>query len=247
MPQSPLILLYRDENFLFIHKPAGIPFHSEDDVEGIVSIVRTAYQNETLFPVHRLDKVTSGVMVFARNPSSNRKLSALFEQRKVRKVYIALSDFKPKKKQGWIKGDMVKARGGSYKMLRTNDNPAITYFYSKKFSEHERVYFFVLVPKTGKTHQLRVAMKSLGSAILGDERYKGSGHARACLHAYGIQFTLEGKDYVVVDQRLDDDLFYGALGLDGCREWVNECGEDWLKDALNAEGKYSSLQVDSKK
>jgi len=235
MPQSPLTLLHRDEDFLFIHKPDGVPFHTEDDVEGFVSIVRNAYHDETLFPVHRLDKVTSGVMVFARNQVANRKLSTLFEQRKVKKVYVALSNLKPKKKQGWVKGDMVKARGGSYKMLRTTEKPAITRFYSKRSLEHEGVYVFVLEPKTGKTHQLRVAMKSLGSPILGDVRYKSSVHTRTCLHAYGIQFSLDGKFYAVVDHQLDDELFVAVLGSESCQDWVKACSEDWLRDALNAE------------
>lgn len=204
LPHTTFTLLSRCDDLLFIHKPPGIPFHSEEALEGIVSIVRSAFPEETLFPVHRLDKVTSGVMVFARNPEANRNISILFAERKVKKVYVAISDMKPKKKQGIVKGDMSKARDGSYKLQRSTDNPAITRFVSGKMTSVHPRYGFVLAPKTGKTHQLRVMMKSLGSPILGDLRYKGTPHERACLHAAGLAFNYNNIDHAVIDDNIDD-------------------------------------------
>ncbi len=204
LPKTTFTVLSRCDDLLFIHKPSGIPFHSEETLEGIVSIVRSAFPKETLFPVHRLDKVTSGVMVFARNPEANRNISKLFAERKIKKVYVAVSDKKPKKKQGTVKGDMSKARDGSYKLQRSTENPAITRFLSGKMTSAQPRYGFVLAPKTGKTHQLRVMMKSLGSPILGDLRYKGAPHERACLHAAGLAFNYNNIDHAVIDDHIDD-------------------------------------------
>ena len=83
---------------------------------------------------------------------------------------------------------MGKARNGSYRLLRTLDNPAITRFWSRlDTSFGERL--FLLKPHTGKTHQLRVAMKSLGAPIFGDTRYGGDEADRTYLHAWALEFN----------------------------------------------------------
>lgn len=217
LPHTTFTVLSRCDDLLFIHKPSGIPFHSEEALEGIVSIVRSAFPKETLFPAHRLDKVTSGVMVFARNSDANRNISMLFADRKVQKLYIAISDMKPKKKQGTVKGDMSKARDGSYKLQRSTENPAITRFLSGRMTSVQPRYGFVLAPRTGKTHQLRVMMKSLGSPILGDLRYKGSPHERACLHAAGLAFNYKGIDHIVIDDHIDDASLNAWFLSDQCQ------------------------------
>ena len=86
---------------------------------------------------------------------------------------------------------MQKSRNGCYQLCRSHNNPAITYFTSHTLAPHLRAY--VLQPKTGKTHQLRVAMKSLGSPILGDVRYGGTPAARTYLHAQRLAFDWQGQ------------------------------------------------------
>jgi tRNA pseudouridine32 synthase / 23S rRNA pseudouridine746 synthase len=138
--------------------------------------------------VHRLDKMTSGLLLLARTPQANRALSMSFAERQVSKQYLALSDCKPKKKQGWIKGDMQKGRGGSWLLTRSLENPAISWFDSTPVREGLRL--FRIKPQTGKTHQIRVAMKSIGAPILGDARYGGSPAERGYLHAWRLDFVL---------------------------------------------------------
>lgn len=204
--------LYSDGNYLFIHKPPGIPFHSEEGVRGFVSLVKERYPDQSLYPVHRLDKVTSGVMVFARNENANKALSTAFERREVSKCYLAISDRKPSKKQGWIKGDMCKARNGSYRLTREMSNPAITRFRFHAIVQNTaNIYLAILVPKTGKTHQLRVAMKALASPILGDARYGGHDWARTCLHAYRLSFECLGRRYDVTDSQVGVEVMEQAI------------------------------------
>ena len=133
--------------------------------------------------------------MFAKNKYTAQELGELFETQQVDKYYLAISDKKPKKKQGLIKGDMAAARRGSYKLLPSNTNPAITHFFSHSIGEGKRLY--LLKPSTGKTHQLRVAMKSIAAPIMGDTRYYPDCPEleRGCLHAYQIGFNLIGKQH----------------------------------------------------
>lgn len=179
-------LLAQGEDWLAIDKPIGLSMHSEEDEAGLV--VQASRQFERpLWPVHRLDQVTSGILLLATSAKGAARLGELFAQHKIQKTYLAQTSFKPKKKQGWVKGDMEKGRNGSWLLCRTLANPAITYFTSH-FDEHLQKRLFVLTPKTGKTHQLRVAMKSLGAPIDGDSRYGGLPADRTYLHAYQLEW-----------------------------------------------------------
>ena len=124
-------------------------------------------------------------------------MSAAFAEGRVSKHYVALSDRQPKKKQGTIRGDMAKARRGSWKLLHTTDNPAVTKFTSVGVPGiRPGLRMFIVRPATGRTHQIRVAMKGLGSPVLGDTRYAKKLAAqqedRTYLHAAAISFLLDG-------------------------------------------------------
>lgn len=151
----------------------------------------------------RLDEVTSGIMLLGRNADAATQISTAFEAGKVKKCYIALSDRKPSKKQGIIKGDMTKARRGSWKLLRTLTNPAVTHVTSFGIqNSRPGLRLFVVKPVTGRTHQIRVAMKSLGSPILGDVRYADAIAAqkedRTYLHAASIRFSLHDQSFHIL-------------------------------------------------
>lgn len=198
------ILSYRvvdqTDDFIVVLKPFGVEFHGE---EGVLSLLRQEF--DELYGVHRLDKETSGLIIFAKNKEAQRYLSQLFKERKVSKTYLAVSMLRPSKKQGIVKGDLEKARNGSYKLLRSEQNPSITRFKSL-YDEVEQMRCFVLFPKTGKTHQLRVVMKSLGSPILGDKRYGGHESDRMYLHAYRIEFMFQ-EEKKVFESYPDNFLF----------------------------------------
>jgi tRNA pseudouridine32 synthase/23S rRNA pseudouridine746 synthase len=148
-----------------------------------------------LWPVHRLDKATSGLVIFAKTAAAAAKFGELFSQHKIAKHYLAVALGKPKKKQGWIKGDMEKGRNGSWLLNRSQKNPAITYFTSTALEENQKQAkrLYLIQPKTGKTHQIRVALKSLGCPILGDKRYKGAEAERCYLHAFTLSFTWQDQ------------------------------------------------------
>lgn len=200
-----------NDSFVLIDKSPGVSVHKDQADTGLVMQVQQDLANPQLSPVHRLDKVTSGLMLLACNPQVAAELSAAFRERQVEKYYLALSDRKPRKKQGLVRGDMEKARRGAWKLTKSQNNPAVTQFFSYSVTAGQRL--FVLRPRTGKTHQLRVALKSIGAPIIGDELYHeqtDSRPDRAYLHAWALAFTLAGKDYRFVCPPRCGELFTHA-------------------------------------
>ncbi len=202
------ILDHQDE-FLIINKAPGVAVQGDPNAPSVLEHVRRDLQLGQLFPVHRLDMGTSGVVVTAKTPDANRVLSQAFQSHQVTKCYLAISAKKPSKKQGWIIGDMEKSRGGSYRLCRTRENPARTAFQSYRLENDLRL--FVLRPFTGKTHQLRVALKSLGAPILGDERYGSASSDRMYLHAWRLEFEFGGRLLTYVAPPSPGELFGSAV------------------------------------
>ncbi len=225
--QNPRIsILYESDNLLVINKPHQISHHDSEDEIGILTLLRNLQANGKmefkgrLYGVHRLDRVTSGILLLAKNKETAQSLSKSFRTRSnITKYYVALSNKKPKKKQGWVKGDMLPSRRGSFKLTTSMDNPAISRFYTaglgkcnssdftfthssienKELSAPKTMIIFQ--PLTGRTHQLRVASKSLGLPILGDKMYgdanKAKKYDRTYLHAIAMHVQINDEDIVV--------------------------------------------------
>ena len=220
MPKIPII--FENSDFIVFDKPANLNFHSEDDEAGFVVLATEQLGVEQLYSVHRLDKMTSGLIILARTSKIANEFSKMFEAREIQKFYLALSLRKPKKKQGWVKGDMTSAIRGSYKLLLTKENQAITQFKSVALRVGERL--FLVKPHTGKTHQIRVALKSIGSPIAGDIRYANADKAkkedRGYLHAYALNFTLFDKDYSFVCEPSDGERFLSDESKEQLKSWA---------------------------
>ena len=184
------------EHFILIDKFPGVGFHREAESKGLIEVLRSDLNYNVLCPVHRLDKMTSGLILFAKSRDVARELAVQFYTRSVERYYIAISDKRPRKKQGLISGDMKRTRRGMWKLSPGRTNPAVTQFFSRSYTDNFRL--FVLKPHTGKTHQLRVALKSIGSPVLGDPLYykTSSGQTvidRGYLHSYALCFQLHGE------------------------------------------------------
>jgi len=216
----PIKIKYENEYFVVVDKPAGMNFHSEEDA-GLAVQVRQMLNVRQLYPVHRLDKMTSGLTLFAKTHSAAQQFQLLFEARKIKKFYLAISTRKQKKKQGWIKGDMCSARRGNWKFAATKNNPAITQFLSASLRTAERA--FLIKPHTGKTHQIRVALKSLGAPICGDIRYARKDEAqqeeRGYLHAYALNFEFEGEAYQFISAPTQGERFLSDIFAQRLLEW----------------------------
>jgi tRNA pseudouridine32 synthase/23S rRNA pseudouridine746 synthase len=216
------------KDFLLISKDPDVSFHKEDESAGLVDTVRSDSGLHELYAVHRLDKITSGLLLLAKNRDSAKKLATQFRKKIIRKYYLAISDRSPKKKQGLVQGDMAKARRGSWRLLRTMENPAVTQFFSTYMRNKLRL--FILRPYTGKTHQVRVAMKSIGSSVLGDPLYHKKEDAvidRAYLHSYAISFTLYRRIYRFVQKPDTGRYFIDKAFLDAVKRYENPWELEW--------------------
>lgn len=185
-------LLSEQPDFIVINKAPNVHFHSQDGNAGVIAQAE-ADLGYKLYPVHRLDTPTSGLLIVARSPQAANEFTQMFTAHQVQKYYLAIALGKPKKKQGWIVGDMAKSRRSMYKLLRTTENPAMTQFFCMSISEGKRAY--LLKPLSGKTHQLRVALASIGVPILGDTLYGKDVSDRCYLHAYSLYFNYLGQQY----------------------------------------------------
>ena len=178
-------IIYEDKDVIVIDKPAGITVHP---APGEKELTLSEVLPQPVFVVHRLDKGTSGVMVFARNEKAAAHLKKQFHDRLVTKVYKALVGGIIKENSGSIDislGRSLTARG---KIIPTeNGRGAVTDFkVIKRFTDSTLVE---AMPKTGRTHQIRTHFAAIGHPLLGDVRYGGSGGGRVFLHAFSLAFV----------------------------------------------------------
>lgn len=186
---------------------------------GIVTLLREQTGYSQLHLCHRLDTGTSGCLCLAKYAQTAALIGDAFASRQVSKYYLAISADKPKKKQGSIVGDMKNRRGGQFMLLKSKDNPAVTQFFSQSAKPGYRG--FIVKPLTGKTHQIRVALKSVGAAILGDTLYSGAPSDRLHLHAGWLRIPLPSRTISVKAPILSGDLFTDSE----VKRWLTELPE----------------------
>ena len=190
-PDVPLSVLHADHEVLFADKPAGllsVPGRGPGLEDCLMARLRGAFPEALL--VHRLDRDTSGVMVFALTPHAQRHLGLQFERRQVRKQYVARVHGRLEPREGTVDAPIavdwpLRPR---QRIDRENGREAITDWRVLRASDAEsRVR---LTPRTGRSHQLRVHMMSLGHPILGDPFYatgEAREHPRLMLHAESLR------------------------------------------------------------
>ncbi|WP_028772858.1 TIGR01621 family pseudouridine synthase [Shewanella waksmanii] len=215
-----------EADFIVIDKSAGVHFHSQDGQAGVMAQLE-ADLGVKLFSVHRLDTLTSGLLLFAKHAAAAATFTQMFAAHQIQKYYVALATGKPKKKQGAVVGDMAKARRSMHKLLRSKDNPAITQFFSQSVDPGLRLY--LLKPLTGKTHQIRVALASLGVPILGDALYGGEPAQRGYLHAYSVNFVYNNQQFEYFCQPTQGESFTTDNTVKQLQTWANPEKLAWPK------------------
>ncbi|WP_134724900.1 RluA family pseudouridine synthase [Paracoccus luteus] len=185
-PEQPR-LIHDDDQILVVDKPAGllsVPGRGEDRADCLIARLRAAFP--TVLLVHRLDLDTSGVMVFALTPHAQRHLNQQFERRQVKKSYVARVHGRMDRPTGTVEAALIVDWPNRPRQMIDPENgrPARTDWRVIRASDDEtRVRLF---PLTGRSHQLRVHMQSLGHPILGDPLYASGAaadHPRLMLHA----------------------------------------------------------------
>ncbi|MEM5520514.1 pseudouridine synthase [Sulfitobacter sp. AS59] len=192
-PQDPLVVLHEDAEVLLVDKPAGllsVPGKGPHLADCLIARVQAVFPDALL--VHRLDRDTSGVMIFALTPYAQRHLGLQFEKRMTRKTYVARVWGVPEEKTGTIDLPLIVDWPNRPRQMvchETGKSAQTDWRLLKNEGTTARVR---LSPKTGRSHQLRVHMLSLGHPILGDPFY-ATGDAldfpRMMLHSEELRFN----------------------------------------------------------
>ncbi|MFT6077367.1 MAG: 23S rRNA pseudouridine1911/1915/1917 synthase [Myxococcota bacterium] len=214
--EIPFEVVFEDENMLVVNKPAGLTthpgagnqdhtlvnallFYCGDTLSGINGVMRPGI-------VHRLDKDTSGLMVVAKNDLAHQNLSRQIEQRTLKRNYLSFCYGTPKPLKGVINKNIGRSKVHRLKMaiMRDGGRVAITNYEVKEMHFNGAVCLVECKLDTGRTHQIRVHMASIGHCIIGDQTYgarklslgetpeeiKNLVHEfpRQALHSYKISF-----------------------------------------------------------
>lgn len=191
-PQDPLVILHEDAEVLLVDKPSGllsVPGKGPELSDCLMSRIQAVFPEALL--VHRLDRDTSGVMIFAMTPYAQRHLGQQFEKRMTRKTYVAQVWGVPVESSGLIDLPLIVdwPNRPLQKVCHETGKPAQTEW--KRIQDNGTTARIRLHPKTGRSHQLRVHMLSLGHPILGDPFY-ATGPARdfprLMLHSEELRF-----------------------------------------------------------
>jgi 23S rRNA (cytosine1962-C5)-methyltransferase len=183
-------ILFEDEHLLVVNKPAGLNTHAPSPFagEGIYDWLRHREPRwANLAIIHRLDKETSGVMVFGKTALANRSLTDQFTERMVQKKYLLLTDHEPKQREFTAKSKIIRA-GDRYTSSAKGDLAETRFQLLDSKFEIRNSKLVEASPLTGRTHQIRVHAAENGFPILGDTLYGGTPFPRVCLYAVELAF-----------------------------------------------------------
>jgi 23S rRNA pseudouridine955/2504/2580 synthase len=210
------IILFENDHYLAINKPYGYATLDERDQtkKGLLQIAKEIYGDIQV--CHRLDKETSGVLLFAKNPASYRHASLQFENREVTKIYHAFVEGTAKLDNLLVDLPILPLKDGNVKIDKTGKEAATIFNTLEVFSKHSLI---ACLPITGRMHQIRIHLASIKRPILADKLYGGQDIflsdikrkfklkkdteeqpliSRVALHAYSLTFTdMEGNEIIV--------------------------------------------------
>ncbi len=199
-------IIFEDESILVVLKPEGMLSIATNKLETdtlhsrCVDYVQFSGERNWCHIVHRLDRDTSGVMVFAKNKQHKETLQQQFAERSVQRTYHALVEGRPEKNSGtvssWLAEDKhlhVRKVSSTYQGAKK----AITHWDVEDSDDH--VSLIRITIDTGKRHQIRMAMKDLGCPVVGDELHESTANPlnRVCLHATALEFLHPQSDDLV--------------------------------------------------
>lgn len=224
-------ILYENEAFLIIDKPAGIMVHTDgrSTEKTVVDVFKDKYPEmegvgemgedfDRSGIVHRLDKDTSGCLIICKNQKAFKKIKAAFQERKVKKIYLAIVEGNVKEEIGIIDDPIARAKSDFRKRsiidmwskdFRGEERDAVTRYKVIKRSADKKFTMLECFPETGRTHQIRVHLRGIRHPIIGDSLYgsrSGKDMApRQMLHAKKISFDYKSEK-INVESPIPEDM-----------------------------------------
>lgn len=205
-------IIYEDKDLIALNKPPGVNF------DWVLS------EKPELIPVHRLDKDTSGIILFAKNAGVAEYLKNLFQNHKIQKTYLVMVVGNVKNDRGVIDLPIGRSRKTPLKRVAVGNKRGKIREAVTKYKVTQRFNDFTLVeayPQTGRTHQIRSHFAAIGHPVACDKLYSGkrficpAGLKRQFLHASALEFTLPGGSRLRLEADLPEDLENASFSL--CR------------------------------
>lgn len=199
-PKAPLSYIFTDDDLIIVEKPSGllsVPGKTEPDC--LEARIRADFPEA--LTVHRLDMATSGVMVFARNANAQRHIGLQFEKRMTKKTYLARVWGQLTKDEGQINLPLITDWPNRPRQMVCYERGKTSLTEWKVIGREDAVTRVELYPKTGRSHQLRVHMLTIGHPILGDRLYAPENAYEAAprlqLHAHKLKLRKPtGGDWI---------------------------------------------------
>lgn len=210
-----------DENndYIVVNKTAGLiteksPYETNTVEIQVFNHILKTKKAPYVGVIHRLDRVTSGVLIFAKKKSVLVAFNALFSSRKVQKTYLAIVENKPPKTKGHLVNFLVKnnlEKRADIVQSKSKDTLDCSLSY-KVINQNDFGYLLEVKPKTGRFHQIRAQLSHIGLPIIGDEKY-GSDQKylplSVCLHAWKLTYEVSGtKDTRTFEASLPNNKFW---------------------------------------
>ncbi len=227
MSKAGLPIIFEDSQLIVLDKPSGlltIPDRFDPEKPNLSSMLKSLY--EELYIVHRIDKETSGLVLFAKNADTHKEISQLFESHLIRKKYQCFTEGRPSENAGRIDLPIAHSEHETGKMMvHRKGKPSVTNFLLLEPFQH--FAFLEVSTETGRTHQIRVHMAAIGCPLVCDSLYGKRASisiidikprakmtdyegerpllSRTALHASNLEFTLSGQNYQL-ESSLPKDL-----------------------------------------
>lgn len=211
VPDIDLEILYEDDDCMVVVKPAGVLTHSkgafnpEATVSTFIRSKTTGMNDNRGGIVHRLDRVTSGLLICAKNEAALNWLQDQFAERNVKKTYMAVVSGTPEQPEAIIEMP-IERNPKKPQTFRVGPNGKKAKTQYKVIQSNEKYSLVELYPTTGRTHQLRVHMSEIGHPIVGDVLYGGETSDRTYLHALSLEITLPNKEHKKFDAPLPKEF-----------------------------------------
>ncbi len=190
-PKGGLQVLHVDRYLLAINKPVGllsVPLDEPGEERHALGLLRQQYRSDQIFPVHRLDRECSGVLLFARGKESQEKFKNLFAAHDLQREYFAIVEGRVEENSGNWRSHLLELPSYRVVVAPASDETqeAITHFSVTRRST--KYTYLRLLLETGRKHQIRVQAAAAGHPIVGDRRYGSSENPlkRLALHAYHL-------------------------------------------------------------
>jgi 23S rRNA pseudouridine1911/1915/1917 synthase len=221
--KEPFIVIYEDNHLLIVNKASGILV--QGDITGDIPLVDLCkeyvgkkYEKPGavfLGVVHRIDRPVSGIVVLARTSKSLERMNTLFREKQTKKTYWAITHKKPQNERGtlihWLLKDEKKNKSTAYS--RETVGASRSELSYSLIAQKDKEWLLEVLPITGRPHQIRVQLASMGCPIKGDVKYgalEANEDGSICLHARKLEFIHPvKKDVMILEAPLPRTRFWG--------------------------------------